>query len=286
MTKPQPQPPLRGTDRLAARLRGIRAQGGRSVRNFATDTGIAASKISRVENGQQLPKPEELDAWMRGSGKTGAAATALRAELQELLDGALTERSVNRRRFPGGQAAVQQAITELARGTKAVRTFQTVLVPAMLQTRDYARAGMAETPKLVEGADDVEAGVDARMERAEFVKDTSRRFEFLLWEPVLDYRRGSPEIMRRQFFHLGSQIGHEHIRFGIIPRKTYSRLPDYAAFTLYEDIVVIDHPVGLPRMAGKDAAFLHNYMDLLWEEAVEGDAASDLILAAIDRLAE
>lgn len=280
MTNPQPQPRLVGRDRLATKLREIRAQGGRSVRVFGDVVGMATSKVSRLENGHQMPTAAEIDQWISGATVDDADREALRADLHDLRDDALTERSLNRRRFKDGQAPIQAEFNDLSAGASTIRTFQPALIPSLLQTPDYARAVLATVPKVIDTIDDIDAAVATRMKRGELLQDPARTFEFIVWEPALLRRFGSEATMRGQLFHLSAAIGLPNIRIGVIPSRSTAVVPSLSSVILYDDFAVVETVVDDPRYSGQDAQILHRYIDMLWNEAVEGDEARRLIRAA------
>ena len=70
-------------------------------------------------------------------------------------------------------------------------------VPSLLQTAQYARFPIAEGVVLHGArADEVDAAVSARLQRQQFLYDPSKRFEFLLAEPVLRWLVCTADVMR------------------------------------------------------------------------------------------
>ncbi|MFF5176622.1 Scr1 family TA system antitoxin-like transcriptional regulator [Micromonospora sp. NPDC000316] len=82
---------------------------------------------------------------------------------------------------------------------RLIRHFETVYVPGLLQTADYARRILTEMVELHNlDIADVDAAVASRMQRQHLLYDTSKRFEFLLAEPVLRWLLCPAEVMRGQ----------------------------------------------------------------------------------------
>ena len=91
-------------------------------------------------------------------------------------------------------------------------------IPGPLQIPDYARRVLTEMISLHDlEIDDVDAAVQERMARAQMLYDPSKRWEFLLAEPVLRWLLPSPAVMRAQLDRLQGVIGLDRIRLGIVP---------------------------------------------------------------------
>src|SRR5262245_39430969 len=88
---------------LADRLRELRAGAGLRGTDLAERLGWQQSKVSRIENGRQMPSNEDVRAWAHGCGTEDSVS----AELLSLLRGIVTERAEWRRRMRQGQASVQ-----------------------------------------------------------------------------------------------------------------------------------------------------------------------------------
>jgi hypothetical protein len=88
-------------------------------------------------------------------------------------------------------------------GTAAqIRTYESYLVPGILQTEDYARASV-EAARPVLAAEDVDQVVALRMTRQEILdRQDAPRMWAIIDESVLHREVGSPTVMRRQFEHL------------------------------------------------------------------------------------
>jgi hypothetical protein len=94
-----------------------------------------------------------------------------------------------------GQVAVQDNYNQLVAESQVNRHFETVYVPGLLQTPDYARRILTEMVELRDlNMSDVDAAVASRMQRQQLLYDTSKRFEFLLAEPVLRWLLCPPTL--------------------------------------------------------------------------------------------
>jgi transcriptional regulator with XRE-family HTH domain len=270
----------------ATALRALRVRAGLSGKQLADPNGWAQSKVSRIENGQQMASADDVAAWGR---TTGASA----AEVQELL-GKITEARVWNTTFKGrmhrGQAAVQEDYARLAATSTLIRHFETVFVPGPLQIPDYARRVLTEMIALHDvPCNDIDASIEQRQRRAQMLYDPAKRWEFILAEPVLRWLLPTPAVMRAQLHRLLMVPGMEHVRFGIIPLGIHLATTPQNTFEVYagEEVVAIAETfIGETVHRDEQAASYNRAMDLLWEEAVEGDGARDLILRAAQALPE
>lgn len=271
---------------LATRLRTLRAQAGLSGKQLADTNSWAQSKVSRIENGQQMPSPDDIRAWVRACGGGDDDARELLAKREDVRIAHATFRSRMRR----GQAQVQKSYSDLAAGASLVRHFETVYVPGPLQIPDYARRVLTEMIAL-HGLeiDDVDAAVQERMARAQMLYNPSKKWEFLLAEPVLRWMLPSPAVMRAQLDRLQGVIGLERIRFGIVPMGVELATTPQNSVQVYvgeETLAVAETYIGETWHRDEEAAAYVRAIDRQWKDAVEGDAARRLIAAAIEHLRE
>jgi transcriptional regulator with XRE-family HTH domain len=271
---------------LAARLRALRVQAGLSGKALADANSWAQSKVSRIETGQQLPSPEDIRAWARTCAADDEIVRELLGQVQEARIAHATFRGRMRR----GQAQVQKSYSDLAAGASLIRHFETVYVPGPLQIPAYARRVLTEMiPLHGLEIDDVDAAVHERMARAQMLYEPSKRWEFLLAEPVLRWLLPGPAVMRAQLDRLQSVIGLERIRFGIVPMGVELATTPQNTVEVYvgsETVAVAETYIGETWHRDDEAAAYNRAIDRQWEDAVEGDAARQLIAAAIAQLRE
>lgn len=173
---------------LANRLRTMRLTAGLSGVTLATRAGWAQSKVSRLENGRQMPTRSDVAAWVTACGADHGELEPLVALLAEIE----SDYQSWRRRQRHGQAAVQRGYAEMLAEATTVRYFETAFVPGLLQTRAYARSVMA---LLVEDAE-LDAAVSERARAQQALHDGGTAFKFLITEAVLHWWLCPPEAMR------------------------------------------------------------------------------------------
>ncbi|GAA2390565.1 transcriptional regulator [Catellatospora methionotrophica] len=261
---------------LADRLRSLREAAGLSGKELAAALNWAASKVSRLEHGKQAPSLADLGAWAAACGAPAAAD-----ELSELLS---EVRDVHRdwhRRMRAGVAPVQRSYNDLVAQSATVAHFETVYVPGLLQTAAYARRIIGEMVDLHGLAvDDVDAAVAARLERQRHLYDTSKRFTFLLAEPVLHWRLCPPDVTRLQLDRLASAVDLPHVRFGILPFSALLPITPQNSFQLYDSTAVVETITSELVCSEDESAAYGRALDHLWRFAVEGPDALALIAAA------
>lgn len=273
-------------DGLATRLRALRAQAGLSGKDLADANDWAQSKVSRIENGQQMPSADDIAAWARACG----AGQDVVDDLLARRDDARVWRATFRSRMRRGQAEVQESYNELVRNAALVRHFETVYVPGLLQVPGYARRVLAEMIPLHNlTVDDLDEAVAKRMQRQQMIYDPAKRFEFLLAEPVLRWLICPPAVMRGQLDRLMTVIGLERVRFGILPMGTELATTPQNSFQIYagkETVAIVETFIGETIHDGDQADAYGRALDAMWQEAVEGDRARELILQAAADLPE
>ncbi len=272
---------------VATRLRALRAQAGFSGHQLAEAVGWAQSKVSRIETGKQVASDGDITAWVAACGGS-AETTAMLLQLQ--AEARVVGTVEFRETMAGGQAAQQENYDNLFNGAHLIRDFETVYVPGLLQIPEYARRVRQEMVPLHDlQVDDSDAAVAKRVRQQQNLYDPEKRFEFIIGEPVLRYLLVPPGVMRGQLDRLQAVIGMDRVRFGIIPMGVELRWTPQHSFQIYvqdEPVVEVESVVKGPWYRGEDAERFNRFFDWLWDEAVEGAAARDLIVSAIQALPE
>jgi transcriptional regulator with XRE-family HTH domain len=216
-----------GAERLAAlggELRRLRTAAGLSGARLASVAGVPQATVSRVETGNRVAGPEVVIGLF--------AVLGLERSEQDRLAGlarAAYARSSPRRADAGVSFQVGARV-KLGRAARVVRSFESVVVPALLRTAEYREA--AGLPP--GGADAVGLVAPPGGE--------GRSFTFVLSEAVLRTWPGSGECMPAQFAHLLAVAGRPDVRLGLLaaglaPAPGRGVVPVHG-FTLYDDSAV------------------------------------------------
>lgn len=273
-----PNPPInKFTAELGQHLRELRKQTGLSGELLADRLGWRTrSKISKLERGQQMASDQDLREWAEACGSPGSLP-----RLQELLILAGETKRELDEEVHESHAALQKKYDELVRGANRIRNFEITLIPGLLQTADYARYRVLEAVRLKgTSEDEVEATVAARMRRQEVLWDTTKTFEFVICEAALRYLLCPPQAMAVQWDRLLSVFGLSHVTFGIIPPGVELNIAPMVGFITADDQTFLETFTTDYRYAGPKSEKHDHAMDLLMAEAVTGDEARRLIVAA------
>lgn len=265
---------------LAARLRDLRRDARFTGQTLAATLGWIQPKVSKIENGKQMPSPEDIEAWARACG---ASDEVIRG-LQDMLAEAKVIRRQWRQQVRHGQVAIQQDYDELARQSTHIRNAEVAVIPGLLQTPGYARHQALQSVQL-HGADpdEIDETVAARMRRQEILYDASRRFEFVITEAALRMLWCPRADMLSQLDRLiGVTLGPPHVWFGIMPFGVELSTVAQTRFVMFDDDrAIIEDYVDETTYHGEEAAGFAKAMDLLMAESVTGEQARELIVRAM-----
>jgi hypothetical protein len=172
------------------------------------------SKMIRIENAETGIKVNDLKVLLGHYEITDEKKTA---ELIALA------RAAAKRGWWRGQSYNKVASKELLQlidyesAASSVRQFETMYVPGILQTRDYARA-VLQNFYADEPADEM---TDLRTRRENEFKVLTRKgasqFTFLLDEPVIQRPAGSLSVMRQQLLHLVDVAELPNVTIRVVP---------------------------------------------------------------------
>jgi transcriptional regulator with XRE-family HTH domain len=108
-------------------------------------------------------------------------------------------------------------LVETERKAVSIQTYESYLIPGLLQTEDYARHCVSATrPLLSDG--DVSRAVVLRMTRQEILnQDDPPRLWAIIDESVLSRQVGGPDVMREQCAHLLAMSRRPNVALQVIP---------------------------------------------------------------------
>jgi hypothetical protein len=233
--------------------------------------------VSKIQNGQQVPTPDELRAWAEACSRPDAVP-----ELLELLSQAAAVHYQWRHRLrAGGHAAIQQDLDAAVRGARRIRVVEVSVIPGLLQTPDYARRIIQMSVELHQTtADEIEPTVATRMRRQDALYDTSREFEFILTEAILRRPVGGREVMAAQLDRLLTLSGLSNIALAILPDQKDLPLVPGESFMILDDMALLETWVSEDTLRGNEAALYGRIADALIAEAVTGSEAQQVVARA------
>lgn len=266
---------------LAERLFRMRKNAGLTGDQLAAELGWGATgrtKVSKIENGRQVPTPEEIQRWTLAAGHPEQAE-----ELFDLLADMQTVHTRWRRRLKGGQTSIQEDIELRTRAATRFRNAEILLIPGLLQTSGYARSIITQV-SAVYGTTDIDAAVQARMRRQDVLYDSGKFFEFIITEAALRLLPCPPQVMLGQLDRLLS-LGLDNVTLGIIPFGAALPLVPFNSFLLLDDDLTVETWAGKDQESGGEkSALYHRIFEMLMAEALTGDQARQLITGVAEEL--
>jgi transcriptional regulator with XRE-family HTH domain len=184
---------------LALRLRRRRAQAGVDVKTITDTLNFTRNYWSAVENERKLLSAENLI-------KLFALLDFDEEEQRELLE--LREVAKERgwwTRYSGLFDSEVERMYGMEAGAQSIRGYESLLIPGLLQTAEYARAIM--TPSVVVRRVEVDQRVEARLQRQQrLTGDDPMHITAIISEAALCQQIGGPAILRGQLTYLAEMI--------------------------------------------------------------------------------
>ncbi|WP_328837040.1 helix-turn-helix transcriptional regulator [Streptomyces europaeiscabiei] len=216
---------------LGARLRALRADAGLTGAVLAQRAGVGQPTVSKVETGRMVPSSEVLSRLSRALGLDEATS----GEVRELL--AAVEAAVDAAPQPEASELPGVVLDDAIRRARLVRSFQCAVLPAMLQSAEYARHVFASAPDAEPEA--VGRAVAARVERQGVLYEPGRESVFVVTEGVLRTWPGTPSLMLAQLDRLLAVESLTTVRLGVIPWDRPVPVMPRHGFTLCDRSAVV-----------------------------------------------
>lgn len=200
-------PTLRGR-RLARELRELRKRAGLSQAEAARRVGWSKNKVSRIEEPVTRPTDDDVRALLQLYGLDAARHPAI---LQ------LNSDSWQRGWWTVYDDAFTGVFVMLEEQAPDIRVYETMLVPGLLQTPDYARWVLSNRQGLTD--DDLDRLVAARMARKSILHRTNPpAVHVVIHEAALRQVAGDPDLMRKQISELWTvAVDQANVTLQILP---------------------------------------------------------------------
>lgn len=234
---------------LGARLRVLRGESGLTGAVLAQRAGVGQPTVSKIETGRMVPSRDVLDRLLDALGLDESASH----EVRELLADVVAAEDVEPTAV---DVAEGTTVDEEVRSARSVRSFQCVVLPAMLQSAEYARHVFESAPHATPEA--VGRAVAARVDQQSVLYEPGRESVFVITEAVLRTWPGSPALMLAQFDRLLAVESLSTVRLGVVPwRRPVPVLPRHG-FTLCDRRAVVIETFDSERVS-TDAAEVAAY---------------------------
>jgi transcriptional regulator with XRE-family HTH domain len=193
----------------------------------AKEIGISPSKLSRLENGLRGAKVEDVDALLTIYGVDGRR----KEELLDLARGAGPNGWPHR--FKSRLPKELRSLINQENDAVGFRGFETVVVPELLQTGEYARAVLHHSATLPQR--DIEERVAIRLARQAILsREDPPTLSVVLTELVLRTTIGGPIVMAGQLRYLLERTSRSHIELRVLPMSAGSHAGTAGPFMIMD----------------------------------------------------
>lgn len=219
-----------------------------------------------------VPSFDVLDRLSRALGLDDSSAR----EVRDLL--VAVEAAADAGLAPDDGGAAGAVLDDAVRSARLVRSFQCVVLPAMLQSAEYARHVFQSAPNST--PETVGRAVAARVERQSVLYEPGRESVFVLTEAVLRTWPGTPTLMLAQLDRLLAVESLSSVRLGVIPwRRAVPVLPRHGFTLCDQQAVVVETFTGEQMLTGAaEVAACEETFDQFERAAVFGDDVRELLL--------
>jgi transcriptional regulator with XRE-family HTH domain len=281
--------------RLRLALRRAREASDLTQGEVAKRLDWSLSKVNRIESGEVTISSTDLQAMLRLFDITDA----------DTIEQLTADARASRRRGWWDEPAYRQhlntatlQVLQFESEASAIRVFQPVLIPGLLQTRPYAEFQMnvwkADLSEEVR-----EARLDIRMRRHEHVfgRPDAPSYFLVLDESVLYREFGGARVMAEQLHQLLAYAEQPEITVRVVPMANAANLPMLGAFTIFdlgdEENAVLYHESAIEDeiIHKRDLIEFHrDRFEQMWDQSMSPEATARLIaaraaamLSALDR---
>ncbi len=221
-------PPTVRMRRLASELRRLRGAAGMSREDVAERTDINVATLYRLETAKGRPQRRTLTSLL----ELYQVAPEERDALFALLKAAGEKGWVQP--FAGAIPEEYSMYIQLESEAAAVRNFESLLIPGLLQTEGYIQSSSSGQSPLMP-VEQVDLQAKIRIGRQDLL---TRSNPLALWaivdEAVLHRVVGGPQVMREQFEHLLAMSELPNVTFQIVPFTAGSHVGMRGSFSLLD----------------------------------------------------
>jgi transcriptional regulator with XRE-family HTH domain len=238
--------------RLGAELRRLREAAGLTIDRVAEELECSPSKVSRIETGQVSATPRDVRDMLGLYRVDDARLEAMVQVAREARQRGWWQKFVD---VPDGVPAY----VGLETAATSIDVYMALLVPALLQTPDYARAVIAAVrPDLPRS--EIDRRVELRLRRQDLLdQERPPRMRVLLDDTVLRRPVGGPAVMAAQRLRLLADAGRPAVTVQILEVEAGAHAGMDGPFTIF----------GFPAPAEPDVVALDSAADALYLEEPE-----------------
>ena len=238
--------------RLGAELRRLREAAGLTIDRVAEELECSPSKVSRIETGQVSATPRDVRDMLGLYGVEDARLEAMVQVAREARQRGWWQKFVD---VPDGVPAY----VGLETAATSIDVYMALLVPALLQTPDYARAVIAAVrPDLPRS--EIDRRVELRLRRQDLLgQERPPLMRVLLDDTVLRRPVGGPAVMAAQRRRLLADADRPAVTIQVLEAGAGAHAGMDGPFTIF----------GFPAPAERDVVALDSAADALYLEDAE-----------------
>ncbi|MFE9765253.1 helix-turn-helix domain-containing protein [Streptomyces sp. NPDC005808] len=252
--------------RLGYELKQLREQAGFSAGEAAERIGMGRAQLSQIETAKTTILTERLHELCRLYGCTDETYIESLVAMSEATGkGWWTAYKKPMEQGPLNMAELEADAVEL-------RMHQSLFIPGLFQTADYARA-IFTTPQLDFENEDIEDTLRFRLERQRILtREDPPSVRAVIHESALHMRFGGTEVVRQQLLHLIELARLPQVTVQIYPFSSQAHAAISGNFVHVVPRVprlgtaVLEYPTGIRYLGEPDA--LHQY-GMLFERLTE-----------------
>jgi len=273
-----PSPTVR-RKQLGIELRRLREQAELTCEEVGQRLECSGTRISRMETGRISVRPGDVRELLEVYGVSGAEADSL----------VQLAREARRKGWWHTYGRVLPTWFEAYIGLESeavrLRDFQSLVMPGLLQTEDYARAVLRAAPHAGSSAE-IDRQVALRMERQRILGQADPPDVWIvLSESVLRVHVGGPAVMRAQLLRLAELAGRPNVTVQVLPYTTAAHVHPVSPFTMLEfadtadpAVVYLEHLTGSLFLENEDEVRRYRVIfDHLRAESLGTGQSADLI---------
>lgn len=264
---------------------------GRSLRAVAKELNIDPSRLSKIENGKVVPRPEVAERILDYLGVTGNH----RSEVLALLEGAETEQPWVATTLPE-QRQHLSAIVAFEDEAAEIVEYTMGKITGLLQTKSYAQSIMSGGRRPLPPSE-ANIRVMTRMGRQGVLSpERKKRTSLTAFIHVTALRQnvGGPDVMLEQLEYLLKMMQRDNVTVLLVPdgigwheglEGDFALITPHADAELYPVVFLEYLRSGLILHADEDvAAYRDDAVDSLQQLAMTSTATEEVIAGAIEAL--
>jgi transcriptional regulator with XRE-family HTH domain len=267
---------------LGARMREVRKDAGLTARALALRTDQHYTRVSKIENGTQVPTDTDIRLWCIACGADD--------QVPELIATARAVESAyvefRRQARAGMRRVVGPHTPERYAATATFRIYEHNAIPGLFQTPAYCAAMLSFWMDFLGTSDRLDTAVSERMRKQEVLQWPGKNFHVILEEQALRTWFGTAEVHAGQLGRLLEVMALPSVSLGIIPLMTERTGVASAPFWIFDETVVaLETPSASIEVTRPDEISVYTRLyGYLEAAALRGPDARGLIVKALDEM--